>query len=1706
MEPNSPFQMQFYDQGHGNANGFPPNYSQSPGMSSPNNSLSSQTPPYGYRGMENGMSRFMPDQFDSQSFQQHPNQYYQQQQNMRRNDPSFPFKNQLGSQQGFQNQQGNYVGSRDSFSSANYNSFLPSNMKGRMPSESDMFPSSAQSFSQGRQNFTTSSSRDPFGNQMQMGMMDGGMSQQNQLMSQMQGQVPEYPPQYQQFQNRNEFGRNQFYGPDAGFRSNGLRPDGFGQAFSQSQSPQTPTQGPMDQRATSMYSPVGPGYPVNQAKNMNNNPSVLNENQRQAAIMAAAAVRAAAAASSRPGREFPPGTGYPNTYQYGPRGYIAPDVMGSPFNNTGNGIQSPPTKDFPPASPLGPNIPRQTANFADSPMSQGRGSANSVPFSPSVEQGGFASPGFGGQRKVPTTSPSVMKKSPSSDVLKQNISPSSCESGSAEVKIKHEANVVDNCASVQDGDSNIDSNLDENALNDAEELLKNAEERAVDEDVIVKKESELEDQKASIDESVSEDKTKQEEGEKSLLSAPASKSSAPPTPLSGISPSSSPFPDDLDLASISPSWPNTPTSPSAKRLLQSRSPARFDQLSKLYDLSEDDERRTFLDKYLAFMSVNGTPITKVPIVCKQPLDLYRLFRAVLMRGGLQEVMKKKQFREVLKSIDLASTNASLAYTVKNQYTKYLLPFENKMKDSFLRAWQKDSQVNKSAEKPVPTIVLNDTLPSAQQMSKIQQMATTGMGQDSGLRDWQMPVPDASNQFQVNSQMQMSMSQNNVMSNAMSMNQTRPAYPGRTSSYVNTPDMNSGYPMNSFMRFQRPGFQRNQNQAFAGGQGFPTTMQQNPMQNPLSPSWPRNFPQRPLSGPPELFPEGLQRSPWSQPQQGMNRGQHPQAYMTEKQQRLSNKIKSYQSSMKDQNSPWPTNKGPNIPLKPKRSSTPVTGEQTSQTQKSSIHSALKREPLVFPVDSVENTKPVINKRPKLTSKELGPVEAWRIMMSLKSGMLAECTWAVDTLNILLHDDKTISYFHLPQLPGLLDTLMDHFRRCCMDAFDILKGIEAPMQIEKELSTAPTETQGLSVCKKARKEVLNELWVGVVKHAKSSYSGTIASQSVFEGEEDVCDLTESIWKTGGGDDTSHIQLSFPARAVDRRMCTSHDSESNCTVKEKIDLSMGTSTEALKDEDRKEESDEILVNGSDSAIDGETDGSSNFLDGKCGDTSKNKAKRKILDACTKLNHVDESLQKKFVASERSYSACESEKTSEKLDADPKANNHCNVDTDKNVDSLDESPDNCRKRSLSNSDVDTAVTIDEKLSETESEKKTSVHLEAYESFKAMEYLENGLNEPKAVLDAVVEELCTSLELDTDYTKQYLETSKEFIGYLKNRLTAENRGKVPSQEAFAPENSPFCVRSGHEESIFGRLIAVSNIFRSLSFVSGNDNDLANHPGLLLLMGKLLIYRHDHPVTDHSEFRLTQEDSDTESCGDGCDSYTQVCLEGLRAVRENILVILANVAGQMDLSRYPEHIILPLLDGLLHWVVCQSSEARDPMPTAPSKYALSPKRLALETLAKLSITDNNVDLILATPPVSRLKGVFKELVKAIGIKSSIPVREFAVVVLDNLSHGDNIIASIIEQKSCIGNILLFLEEAEKNTSSYVSGGGVVQPGLSAEDVCGTSVNMLRRAADILLCLARGVIDKSPFLPYVHRLLSLATSQMMDTSVLKILSEIMYELR
>lgn len=71
-------------------------------------------------------------------------------------------------------------------------------------------------------------------------------------------------------------------------------------------------------------------------------------------------------------------------------------------------------------------------------------------------------------------------------------------------------------------------------------------------------------------------------------------------------------------------------------------------------------------------------------------------------------------------------------------------------------------------------------------------------------------------------------------------------------------------------------------------------------------------------------------------------------------------------------------------------------------------APKRE-MTFPADSVEAVTPLLYKRRKLTRADVAPVEAWRIMMALRSGLLAESCWALDVLNILLFDDSAVSFF-------------------------------------------------------------------------------------------------------------------------------------------------------------------------------------------------------------------------------------------------------------------------------------------------------------------------------------------------------------------------------------------------------------------------------------------------------------------------------------------------------------------------------------------------------------------------------------------------------------------------------------------------------------------------------------------------------------------------
>lgn len=336
--------------------------------------------------------------------------------------------------------------------------------------------------------------------------------------------------------------------------------------------------------------------------------------------------------------------------------------------------------------------------------------------------------------------------------------------------------------------------------------------------------------------------------------------------------------------------------------------------------------------------------------------------------------------------------------------------------------------------------------------------------------------------------------------------------------------------------------------------------------------------------------------------------------------------------------------------------------------------------------------------------------------------------------------------------------------------------------------------------------------------------------------------------------------------------------------------------------------------------------------------------------------------------------------------------------------------------------------------------------------------------------------------------------------LQSRRNVKILEDEPHSKDETPLSTLSDWQDSLARRCICVSNIVRSLSFVPGNDQEMSKHPGLLLLLGRLVLLHHRHPERKQAPVTYEKEEEEDEGVSCERDEWWWDCLEVLR---ENCLVTLANISGQLDLSVYPESICLPLLDGLLHWAVCPSAEALDPFPTLGPHGSLSPQRLVLETLSKLSIQDNNVDLILATPPFSRLEKLYGSLVRLVGERKVAVCREMAVVLLANLAHGDSLAArAIAVQKGSVGNLLGFLEDSLAATQYQQSQSSLLQM-QSGPQFEPTSVDMMRRAARALHALAKVEENHSEFTLYESRLLDISVSPLMNSMVSQVICDVLF---
>ncbi|XP_015674210.1 AT-rich interactive domain-containing protein 1A isoform X2 [Protobothrops mucrosquamatus] len=1064
----------------------------------------------------------------------------------------------------------------------------------------------------------------------------------------------------------------------------------------------------------------------------------------------------------------------------------------------------------------------------------------------------------------------------------------------------------------------------------------------------------------------------------------------------------------------------TPKSES-KSKKSSSSTTTNEKITKLYELGGEPERKMWVDRYLAFAEEKAMGMNNLPAVGRKPLDLYRLYISVKEIGGLTQVNKNKKWRELATNLNVG-TSSSAASSLKKQYIQCLYAFECKIErgeDPPPDIFATDSKKSQTKIQP-PSPAGSGSMQGPQtpqstsssmaeggdlkpptpastphsQMAPLQGIRSNSVGLQDAFPDGSDPTFQKRNSMTPNPGYQPSMNTSDMMGR-MSYEPNKDPYGSMRKGDGSDPFMSSGQVPNSGMgdpynRATGPGmsnmamgprqhypyshFERVRTEAGMGpeaslgtGTPQPNILPSTPDSGMYSPSRYSQQPQQrhdsfsnhfPTQGTSSGSPFPSQQSTLYQPQQQVS---SPAPLPRPVENRTSPSKSSFlHSGMKMQKA------GPPVPA--------------SHVTPAAVQPPMIRRDITFPPGSVEATQPVLKQRRRLTMKDIGTPEAWRVMMSLKSGLLAESTWALDTINILLYDDNSIMTFNLSQLPGLLELLVEYFRRCLIEIFGILKEYEvgdpgqrtlldperccqssnSPEGVEKE------EPQN-SNCEVEEEEEEGEeeaAFANKVTAPLESNEEKLVSKFdklpvkiVQKNDPFVVDYSDKLgrvqefesgllhWRIGGGDTTEHIQTHFESKL---ELSLTHKRASCNSVLRKRSVAEGNP---------------VTREGESSAPDGPP-------------------------------------EKRITA-----------------------------------------------------------TMDDMLSVR----------------------------PGSLAE---EEVVKNVEV----TK---ESSKFPFGI--SPAQSHRNIKILEDEPHSKDETPLCTLLDWQDSLSKRCICVSNIIRSLSFVPGNDFEMSKHPGLLLILGKLILLHHKHP--ERKQAPLTYEKEEEQDQGVSCNKveWWWDCLEMLR---ENTLVTLANISGQLDLSPYPESICLPILDGLLHWAVCPSAEAQDPFPTLGPNAVLSPQRLVLETLSKLSIQDNNVDLILATPPFSRLEKLYSTMVRFLSDRKNPVCREMAVVLLANLAQGDSLAArAIAVQKGSIGNLLGFLEDSLAATQFQQSQASLMH--MQNPPFEPTSVDMMRRAARALLALAKVDENHSEFTLYESRLLDISVSPLMNSLVSQVICDVLF---
>lgn len=388
----------------------------------------------------------------------------------------------------------------------------------------------------------------------------------------------------------------------------------------------------------------------------------------------------------------------------------------------------------------------------------------------------------------------------------------------------------------------------------------------------------------------------------------------------------------------------------------------------------------------------------------------------------------------------------------------------------------------------------------------------------------------------------------------------------------------------------------------------------------------------------------------------------------------------------------------------------------------------------------------------------------------------------------------------------------------------------------------------------------------------------------------------------------------------------------------------------------------------------------------------------------------------------------------------------------------------------------------------------------------QNGLNDSAVTAETEKTEVKVENEeqestVKDDDTKEGPRLNiRDPAGTLKRRRISDYE-----DESYSRDEASLYLVTETQDNLARRCVCLSTILRNLTFIPGNEAEFAKNVTFLSLLGKLLLLHHEHPVrTQKTRNYDREEDADFADSCSSLQGESEWWWDFLHHIRENVLVMAANIAGHMDLSQHPEEISRPVLDGLLHWAVCPAAHGQDPFPTVGPNSSLSPQRLALEALCKLCVTECNVDLVVATPPYSRLQRLCSVLTRLLCRSEEQVLREFGVNLLHFLSAADSGVARTIAlQTPCVALLVAFIEQAESSALGVANQHGLAALRDNPESM-GTSLDMLRRAAGTLLNLARHPDNRTLLLQHESRLLALVMSQILDQQVAAIVARVLFQ--